>query len=154
MESLLLTVSFFIHMILLFGIYYLYKEIQTLKNENADANDIAELFESYLLEIKVENERLENESFSQPTKIKKDTISNSPKNEELLKENESIMVDTDLNDYAPVSPVARDELETTLQAKILQLSSQGYSSDNIAEKLDCGKTEVALILKFHKNRKS
>src|SRR5690625_6659662 len=46
-----------------------------------------------------------------------------------------------------------DSIETSLQAKILQLSHQGYDADEIAGKLNCGKTEAALIIKLQeKNR--
>lgn len=150
MTSLLFMLSFLIHIILILGLYSLYKELKILKNEHASANEIIDVFEAYLAEIKLENERLENKvslhSFSQDAKV------NPIQKEKKKSTGKKMTKQMTENNFIPNGSGVEDELETTLESKVLQLASQGYSSDTIAEKLNCGKTEAELIVKLHKKK--
>lgn len=148
MTSLLLTLSFLIHIILLLAMYSLYKELQVLKTENTNANEIAEVFESYLKEIKVENERLEKETLM-PSKKLDELKVHTEKEKEFKPYNKSAFEDETKKDYKPLEPYIKDDVDTTLESQVLQLASQGYLSNEIAGKLNCGKTEAELIIKLH-----
>lgn len=151
MTSLLLIFSFLIHIILLLGMYSLYKEVQSLKKLNSNANEIADVFESYLKEIKIENERLLREN-----------ITRSSGDTRTRKHGDTKVKPITGNVYEPSieGPTLlnkikhEDKLNTTLESQVLQLTSHGYSSQEIAEKLNCGKTEAELIIKLHAKVKS
>ena len=51
--------------------------------------------------------------------------------------------------------IASEEVafESSTEAKVLNLYSQGESLDSIAKKLDIGKTEVELIVKIQQNQR-
>lgn len=147
MLPLLLTVSFLINIIILIGMYSLYKEINILKNNTSNINitDIAELFDFYLEEIKAENSRLENKN------VKNEPLSHIKSSPYQSK---TVIPDLQMKNISIDQISAKDDAKTTLESKVLQLSSKGYSSDHIAEKLNCGKVEAALIIKLYsKNHK-
>lgn len=50
----------------------------------------------------------------------------------------------------PSEEKTEDQVETSLTAKILSLAEKGFAAEEIAKKLQCGKTEAELILKFHR----
>jgi len=134
MTSFLLLISFMIHIITLIVLFQLY---QSYKNsEQAQSKQLQSLFETYLEEIKQENEKLQ--SFVRtPKKISETKI------DEKIKTGDTA-VSLRSNDDAY-------EVETSLEAQILALAERGFDVDQIAKKLQCGKTEAELILKFHKN---
>ncbi|PAV30027.1 hypothetical protein CIL05_09120 [Virgibacillus profundi] len=143
MVSFLLIISFILHLIALFAIYQLLKQIQELKQK--DSSDITELFETYLQEIKNENRLLQKESSTIATKEKSVT------------DPQESLVDTKLNQqeedeqiyYTPPKSNVEDRVEASLQARILQLYKEGFSETEIAQQLNCGKTEAALIIKLY-----
>ncbi|MEM1506445.1 hypothetical protein RG959_24150, partial [Domibacillus sp. 8LH] len=51
--------------------------------------------------------------------------------------------------YTPPVPIEEDQVEASLQSRILQLHHRGKSNTEIAKQLDCGKTEVELIIKLY-----
>lgn len=59
MTSFLLIVSFLLHIVAFIAIYQLYKQTQLPKKEKV-SQEMIELFDMYLAEIKKENKRLEN----------------------------------------------------------------------------------------------
>lgn len=145
MVSLLLIISFLLHLISLFAIYQLYQLIK--RQEKQDASEIAELFESYLQEIKYENEQLTERllathSEDEPQK----EVEAQPKSE---KQKDEHVEAKDLEIELPDLNV-EDQVEASLESQVLQLNDQGFSLEQIARKLNRGKTEVELIVKLYK----
>jgi len=150
MLSFLLIISFLLHIIVLVAVYYLFQQIQLLKQDNT--KELTDLFETYLKEIRRENRRLEskidistfsNERNEKPNKLKDVTEENIP----IFDENDKTELKID---------TIHDQFETSLDAKILQLYHQGMEVTEIAQTLNCGKTEAALIINLYnkKNQKS
>lgn len=148
----LIILSFLIHLIVLIAIYLLYKQVQQ-KNENSA--EIAKLFDIYLQEVKAENERLQMEilrSSSQTNNQKHshNYVKPSTANQALVKTEGS---ETETDSYKPPISEESANVDLSLHAKILQLHDKGFSIEDIARKLDCGKTEVELFMKLY-NKKS
>lgn len=143
MSSFLFIISFLLHIILLITVYYLFQQIQRLKKDQAD--EITELFEFYLREIRSENRRLESEIEYHHF----DNHQHEQQNNKIDKRPESMItyepsnLDTDL---------VHDKYETSLEAQILQLYDQGMEVAEIAQKLNCGKTEAALMINLSKKK--
>lgn len=127
-----------LHLITLFVIIILYQKLKVHKNIHVD--EFKEMFQTYLDEFKQENLRLERQ----------------------LRNNDSVLNDTSQQQ----EPTAEtnvdfkentvDDVETSLTANILSMADQGYSPDEIAQRLKCGKTEAELVIKFYQenNRKA
>lgn len=136
MTSFLLIVSFLLHIVAFIAIYQLYKQTQLPKKEKV-SQEMIELFDMYLVEIKEENKRLEN------TLLEREHDKSARMSEKAAKEKEG--------DDSYVPPESNDNVkfQTSLQAKVLQMHDQGMSNDEIARNLHSGKTEVDLIVKLH-----
>ncbi|GAB3067196.1 DUF6115 domain-containing protein [Virgibacillus ainsalahensis] len=130
----ILIISFLLHITTLFAVYQLLKQINVLKKKKI--SESAELFEKYLQEIKDENSRLQEHLVEHKTETT-DTSESMPSS-----------VDDALIAHSPSIDNA-DKVEASLQARILQLHNKGLSETEIAQKLNCGKTEAALIIKIH-----
>lgn len=173
----LIMVSFLLHVITLSAIYMLFKEVQKLKSTTY-IEDIDELMTTYLDEFREENVRLENRLVNQERKsvnkapefeadpdenknIEADQSVHSPKSVESKQPsgfakvlyNEEKRQEPD-NETFDIPLEAGEEKEDTyiasLQSRILQLAEQGMSPAAIAKRLDCGATEVELVIKMHK----
>lgn len=136
MVSLVLIISFILHLIALLAIYQLFKQIQEVKQANS--SEIIELFEMYLQEIKDENKRLEEELSPKAKAVNPEVTQTAMR-----------MEHEPPDEYLPPEIQADDRVETSLQARILKLHKEGFSETEIAQKLNCGKTEAALIIKLH-----
>ena len=66
MTAFIFAISFILHIITICAIYLLFKQVQQMKLENPD--EITSLMESYLQEIKDENNRLQTALSVQPVK--------------------------------------------------------------------------------------
>lgn len=149
MLSFILTISFLLHVILFIIIYYLFQQIQSLKQVNT--TEVTDLFEQYLQEIRQENRRLEtNVTSDKSQKLQENKIDPIPRTIPDVQRPETIKE----NKYIPPTPAINDHFEASLEAQILQLHHQGDSVEKIAQKLDCGKTEAALVIKFSERRKT
>lgn len=143
MVSFVLIISFLLHIITLVVIYQLFKQMQTLKQtDSTDNDDIVELFEVYLQEFKDENKRLQDELVKDISAVNTDVDKKDMELETTIKHKSD-------HEYIPPEYKADDRMEASLQARILQLYHKGFSETEIAQKLDCGKTEIALIIKLH-----
>ncbi|MBT2216647.1 hypothetical protein KK120_12535 [Virgibacillus dakarensis] len=140
MIGFLFFISFLLHITALIAIYQLVKQNKAAKQTNMD--EIIGLFETYLAEIKEENRLLETKLGDNDTMESK----------EEKKQAEAPVAPVEkgsnkLNDF--FVPEVKDSLETSLQARVLKLHDQGVSHEEIASRLNCGKTEAALIIKLH-----
>lgn len=122
------------HLVALVAIFQLFKQVQFLKKDSSQ--DVMELLETYLEEIKEENRFLEKEIGKPINKTA------SPVNAEAEQKEE-------VSEYIPEDAEVEDDSETSLQAKILQLYDQGITVEDIARQLNCGKTEAELVIKLH-----
>ncbi|MFG6115091.1 DUF6115 domain-containing protein [Halobacillus sp. MO56] len=119
------------------------------------AEDIEQMFTAYLLEIKEENER-----FQQMLNMEEKTATHySPSHPERNRVSEAENpVHTGQQDfekqskpvYQPLMPGNEQvNYEPSFSTQVFALQDQGYSIEEIARKLNRGKTEIALILKFN-----
>lgn len=152
MVSLLLIISFLLHLISLYAIYQLF---QYVKKQERDGNDMTHLFESYLQEFKEENSILKeqirnNKHMESPSPNQKKVVMSEKKSH---KKEEAVAEETrDEDAFKPLEMDREDEVEASLESRVLQLESQGFLSGEIAKKLECGKTEVELIINLYKKR--
>jgi len=177
MITFLLVISFLLHFITLFALVVLAMRVSKTKElelkQEKVARQVEETFTTYLLEIKEENERLMNilEQTGQTDLADKDRSRDEyspPEPEEVQKEHMSPLTiekqavpeiqGTALQksgdqDQQPEKAVPSDQKEESyqpsVQSSVFQLYDQGYTTEQIAKRLDCGKTEVELMLKIH-----
>jgi len=157
MVSFLLIISFLLHIITLVAIFQLVK--QQANQKDSSSQEVAELFEVYLKEMREENNRLE--------KLLETQISHSGHitgNEIELKEmkaNEKLKSDTDTDSVighetkdldALLKNFPQDDINASLESRVLQLHANGKSIEKIAKTLNCGKTEAELIIKLYQKR--
>src|SRR5699024_1201328 len=126
---------------------------QLVKQQNnmqsGQVNEIDQLLSTYLEEMKVENDRLQRQllrnkpneninSKEQQNKLKQ--VANAPN---LMTGHEQ-----KTDDFAQVieKNSITDVFETSIEAQVLQLHTNGLSVTEIAQKLNRGKTEVSLII--------
>lgn len=147
MSSFLFIISFLLHIILLAIVYYLFQQIQLLKKNNT--NEVTELFESYLREIRSENRRLESEIESKVSHTDQEKVTQQFESNII---NEEVTNKVDLDKPILKTDTIHDKFETSLEAKILQLYHQGMEVTEIAQMLNCGKTEASLIINLSKKR--
>jgi hypothetical protein len=144
MTSFLLIISFLLHIISITAIFALSKQLMATK-PNDDIREIVNLMESYLEDIKHENIALQQE------------LSKTQSTNHVNPKTEENMVPPTINDIENTDnslPIldeqqVNDQVEVSLQSRILKLYQEGTSMEEIARKLGCGKTEVELIIKFH-----
>ncbi|GIO21992.1 hypothetical protein [Oceanobacillus sp. J11TS1] len=161
MSTLLWMISFLLHGISILAIYLLLKSKQ-----NAGVNEQTQsVLKDTLEEIREENRRLQNllQEDSQPDKtaFKHEKTSSEEMKPEPLNRKQGdtvplVIKDQEISGLDAYQTIAlKDEVETSLEAKILQLHAKGETVDNIANKLNCGKTEAEIIIKLHlEKRKS
>lgn len=122
------------HLVALVAIFQLFKQVQFLKKDSSQ--DVMELLETYLEEIKEENRFLEKGIGKPINKTASPVTAEAEQKEEV-------------SEYIPEDAEVEDDSETSLQAKILQLYDQGITVEDIARQLNCGKTEAELVIKLH-----
>lgn len=112
-------------------------------NNQDQEKQLNQLLSKFLHEIKEENEQLQ-------IRLKEQQLSQS-KQEFVTRPvpNEAIKNESKAN-YIPKYKM-EDQLETSTEGQIFHLYQNGYSKEEIAKKLNRGKTEVELILKMNKN---
>lgn len=140
MVSFLLIISFLLHIIALAAIFQLSKQVRETKQ--TDSDEIINLFETYLQEIRAENNKLEEELSGLAAKEE----TKPTRTEQSSQQYENV---PQKYEYAPPAVSMEDKAEASLDARILQLHNQGLSSSEIAKKLNCGKTEAELIIKLY-----
>ncbi|WP_058307788.1 DUF6115 domain-containing protein [Gracilibacillus massiliensis] len=154
MLYLLLLISFMIHVITFIIIRQLKQRqdnIETIEdNVNLQVKNLEDTLAIYLIELKEENEHFmkQIERVDVPIQM---TESKHPVNEEIAIKSETMKEKgQEVKEYQPISPVESQEdvVENSTTASILHLDAKGYTIDEIAKKLNKGKTEVELLLKF------
>lgn len=151
MVSFLLIISFLLHLITLAVILQLVKKLQKIENE-PESKEVALALERSLDEIKQENDRLQ-------ALLDKSALASSRKEKEPRVEPKT----SSKSEYIPIaekedSDHGLDKLlsagptykvEASLESRVMQLYQEGLSIEEIAKRLDCGKTEAELIIKLY-----
>lgn len=142
--TVIITISFILHIITMMIIYHLVKQLRGLKGTST--KEIQAVFDVYLQEIKEENNRLQQEINKNTLKATKQNQYQHP-NTNVSRQDIPVTKAT----YRPPQQLetANDLLETSLQSQMLQLYDNGLSTEDIAKKLNCGKTEVELSIKMN-----
>ncbi|GGM21625.1 swarming motility protein SwrB [Paraliobacillus quinghaiensis] len=159
----LLLISFLLHAVT-------FIIIKVLKDRIAQPDDIQtqmsqqqkemeELLAVYLLEIREENEKFLDTLKRNPnvTEKKEDLITDAvattsrekTKNVSPIDSSPSLKTNESKSYQPPIENDQQDIVERSLSAQVLSLHNQGESIESIARKLDCGKTEIELMIKFH-----
>lgn len=144
MVPFLLIISFLLHIITLFALFQFLKQQQSSKQ--SDSQDVMEVLEVYLNEIREENSRLEHLLAQQKGQVEKD----SSIDEQAEKKTDHILSSSEVNQLdALLKNASHDQVNASLESKVLQLHAKGNKVEEIAKQLNCGKTEVELIIKLY-----
>ena len=156
MTSLLLIISFLLHVILLAAIYYLYQQIQELKTERSRETEM--VLSRFLDEIKQENRQLQlqlkQQQFEPQSKKPKEYASASARESTLTQEAENMAPifkqrPKAEEEFPPITVDKTDKVEASAESRIFQLHKEGVPAEVIAKRVNRGKTEVELLLKLH-----
>ena len=139
MTGLLWMFSFIMHIVLLFIVYKLFQQLQVLKQSNNQ--EMKDLLDTFLKEMKEENQQLQRQVNEIQSQSDTSTVSGGMKEEP---------TDHPLSSEPPVEE-KYDDFSPSIQGQVYQLYDQGLSIEDIAKRLDRGKTEVELMIKFKKN---
>lgn len=147
MISILLIISFLLHLIFLVIIYQLYQQIGNLKSERSRETEV--LLSRFLDEIKQENRQLqqqlqqENKKEQNTATIKSQAKYEPEQTAEVNKEPEN-----DISEFPPIPIATEDKVETSIESQVFQMHQKGISTETIAKQLNRGKTEVELLIKL------
>ncbi|MEK3908347.1 DUF6115 domain-containing protein [Oceanobacillus sp. FSL W7-1309] len=137
MVSFLIIISFLLHFITFIAIYMFFKQLQNVKTQ--DLNEVIALFDTYLQEVKAENNRLQQLLEDRNKKTDQThTKQEEPETEEYEKSHD-----------IPIPDDVGDTVVASLESRVLQLHNRGVPVDEIAKELNCGKTEAEIIIKLH-----
>lgn len=168
MEMLLILFSLVLHVITFIIIRIQTEKISFIKDKEEEqrnqSKEMEELLSAYLYEMKEENDRLFSllQTEQEPTSSIPDR-GLSDKNSEVdnkkyrtPKKNDPRLPGSPVpktnHDYLytpPVQSFEEDSFEKSTSLQVYTLYKEGESIENIAKKLNCGKTEIELMLKFY-----
>lgn len=185
MTTFLLLLSLILNTAAIFAIILLYlrqnRLVEAEKKQERIIGEIEEVFSSYLLEIKEENEKfiknMKTTNNARKTGIEFDRLSNNNKPDKEQKEEFPPRIGKGVSYHAAKkayqqnsepSSVKADETESNLEDlytiddsselqqlsfidRVLYLKNQGLSVEEIARDLNKGRTEIELLLKFRQN---
>lgn len=106
--------------------------------------EMKELMDGFLTEIREENNRLKRGLYEQ-----KQSENQQPSMNDTLVKTEAPKQHVEL----PVEE-KKDEFSPSIQGQVYQLYDQGVPIEEIAKRLDRGKTEIQLMVKFKKGNSS
>lgn len=152
----LLLISFIIHGITLVIIRQFKIKLDqpaiTKQTLDQQQKEIEELLAVYLLEIREENDKMiklidqQAKQKPQPNAKQEKVVSQTPRNPVIKSSKQEVKY----QEYQPFMPVEEETVvEPSFAAQVLSLSERGDSIETIAKKLNRGKTEVELLIKFH-----
>lgn len=146
MVSFLIIISFLLHFITFTAIYMLFQQLKNAKKQ--DMNEIMELFDTYLQEVKDENNRLQ-----QVLRDHNQRSDNMYQQVKPTKQPEIEMDEFEQLQAIPIPDAVGDTVTASLESRVLQMHNQGLPIDEIARNLNCGKTEVEIIIKLREKMK-
>lgn len=147
MVSFLLIISFLLHILSLFAIYQLFKQQQSGGKES-DSQEVMEVLEIYLGEVKEENNRLQSLLEKQKQQLDGLNEESEGVSNQVFKENtKTEPAFSNLDNL--IEDIPEYQVDASLESRVLQLHSKGKTIEEIAKTLDCGKTEAELIIKLY-----
>lgn len=152
----LLLISFIIHGITLVIIRQFKIKLDqpaiTKQTLDQQQKEIEELLAVYLLEIREENDKMiklidqQAKQKPQPNAKQEKVVSQTPRNPVIKSSKQEVKY----QEYQPFMPAEEETVvEQSFAAQVLSLFERGDSIETIAKKLNRGKTEVELLIKFH-----
>lgn len=139
------------------AVFNLYQQLQQSKSKQNE--EITDVLDKFLQQIKSENERLERRLTTNRTPIEKPLYDPAEKIHVTRNLEQSIYDDKQINNkqrnqYNPYKIqeerlTQHDQIETSLESQVMSLHEQGYSYDKIAKQLNRGKTEIELMIKMN-----
>ncbi|SDJ71900.1 DUF6115 domain-containing protein [Sediminibacillus albus] len=163
MLTFLVLFSLILHLLSFIVIRFLFQKIQNQTDAAPQTTESAkqteELLSAYLHEFREENNRLINEILQEKNPASPEqTNNNQPalteknNNGRLNKAygNPPAQPEAETPYMPPLSDEQEDIVEESAAAKVYSLYDRGYSIEEIAKKLNLGKTEVELMVKFHR----
>ncbi|QHS22273.1 hypothetical protein GWK91_04620 [Virgibacillus sp. MSP4-1] len=161
MIEFLVIFSLILHAIVFIFIIYLYRRFSQNSSGMSvqERKEMEDMLSSYITEMKEENERLLNILNENGKNVKeKQTEPDSRENsspipdtyvEPVQKKDTTAKETKNAENYNPETIVVEDEAEgVSDHAKALQLYNDGLTTEEIAQKLNKGKTEIELFIKF------
>ncbi|AME05260.1 Swarming motility protein SwrB [Bacillus siamensis] len=150
MSTLLWLLSFVLHGILLYAVIILYTRFSALKETERQQKKILEETENtlaaFLLELKEENERLEDA---------KNRADQAPDAEDAESRPVKPQKELDIPDHMEKLISATEQAESeensgahSFEERVSELYEQGLTPAEIAKRMKSGKTEIELFLKF------
>jgi hypothetical protein len=171
MTAILLSISSLLHVVAFYFIAVLYMKYSTIKElsdtQKKMIEETEQVITSFLIEMKDENERLLqrlNSSSEHPqqrnksvTLEKKGFQQNESPSKENRRNDSIVERQEDLPDYLTAANLVEDIIEITnvpqekmipFELEAINLFKNGHTVEQIAKKLNKGKTEIELLLKF------
>ncbi|QGQ46831.1 Swarming motility protein SwrB [Metabacillus sediminilitoris] len=170
MTTILLLISLLLHVVAFYFIVVLYSKYSTIKDLADSQRDLLEEAEqaltSFLIEIKDENEKLlqnleakglENSTNEQDEKKSKVIVQSRGNAASDTKQEPAVFTDEELPQYLPKVDEIEDIIEInnfsqknniSFEIEAINLHEKGHTVEQIAKKLNKGKTEIGLLLKF------
>jgi len=158
MTSFLFIVSFLLHILLLITVFYLYQHIQSLKNNQT--SEVEHMLNNFLQQLKLENEELEkkihqaNITPDEKQKLRKhinEEARETKETNEMSESHKTIETNESSYEFPPIHMEEPnvDQVETSLHSQVFHLHKKGLTIEEIAKKLNRGKTEIELIIKLN-----
>jgi hypothetical protein len=175
MTAILLSISLLLHVVAFYFIAVLYMKYATIKElsdtQKRMIDEAEQAMTSFLIEIKDENERLLqhlNSSSEHPqqrnksvTLEKKDLQQNENPSKDNRRNAPIVERQEDLPDYLATANLVEDIIEITnapqekmipFELEAINLFKNGHTVEQIAKKLNKGRTEIELLLKFRQKK--
>ncbi|WP_349410524.1 DUF6115 domain-containing protein [Pseudalkalibacillus sp. SCS-8] len=159
MTEFLLGVSFFIHLITILSIIVIWKKSEAAGHEDVKRmkTELEDILLAYTTEMKEENDafikelqRMNNSKESNGHIAERTNTSNEKGPEEKTPEKQGNQ--SDPIHYIPPFDDTVEEFGPSLLSQVLSLKDQNYSIDEIAKRVNKGKGEIELLIKFHQDR--
>lgn len=161
MTGFLLAISFILHLLTLLAIVIVWKKSEASEKQDIERvkREMEDILLAYSTEMKEENEAFlkELETMNTSSRVPLHSPSTSktndkPKSKANDKPKQSDEREVEDNDYTPPIIDEKEQFGPSLLAEVLSLQKKGYTLDEIAKKLDKGKGEVELLIKFYQDR--
>ncbi len=156
MTTVLLIVSLLLHGVTALWIATLMKRMELANGSKQDTDklkrEIEDLLLSYTEEMKEENNKLANQLKALPVKEYATSFEKEEEEREQQANLSELEQEEELN-YEPPLPDDNGveiDLQQSQTARVLALSDQGLTVEQIAKTLDIGTGEVELMLNFYK----
>ncbi|MGR9050127.1 hypothetical protein ACQ4XT_15985 [Halobacillus faecis] len=154
MTVFLLIFSFIIDGVLLFALFIMMKKVRRTEElelrQKQVASEIEDLFSSYLMEIKEENKRMERLVMKNSHHSGFHNVNVEDRNEAESSHTEREVIANEASPtYTPPELNEKESYQPSFYSQVFELKEKGYSIEEIAKKMDKGKTEIELLFKFH-----